>query len=67
LQEKFNIVAYRPLLGKDRETNNETTAVARQQPAPPMDWLSSDHVGNPADKRETIEELCFLFVRAEGL
>jgi hypothetical protein len=22
-----------PLLGKDRETNNETTAVARQQPA----------------------------------
>jgi hypothetical protein len=27
-----------PLLGKDRETNNETTAVARQQPA--RQWTS---------------------------
>jgi hypothetical protein len=33
-----------------------------------MDWLGSDPVGNPTDMRETIEELCFLWVvRAEEL
>jgi hypothetical protein len=33
----------------------------------PMDWLSSDHVGTPADTHATIEDLRFLLVRADGL
>jgi hypothetical protein len=41
-----------PLLGKDRA---------------PMEWPSSDHMGIPTDTPTTIEDLCFLLVRVEGL
>jgi hypothetical protein len=55
-----------PLLGKDSETNNGTTAVSRQQPLP-----QSVHVGTPAvhplQWRVTVRNGVFYSVRAKGL
>jgi hypothetical protein len=47
-----NVLLYiYPLLGKDRETNNGTTVVARQQPARQQ---CSDHVETPTHMLTTI-------------